>query len=54
MNIDQLKKPISDMIYSMIAYALSSVVLTFLIQPMMASYMDGDQYGLFLTLINIK
>ena len=37
MNIDQLKKPISDMIYSMIAYALSSVVLTFLIQPMMAS-----------------
>ena len=41
------------MIYSMIAYALSSVVLTFLIQPMMASYMDGDQYGLFLTLISI-
>lgn len=42
-----------DLFLSVLAYALSAVTLTFVVQPVMARVVDDDVYGRFLTLLSV-
>ncbi len=46
------KKIIVDFFYSVVAYALPTIILQFLVQPMIASQTSADENGLFVTLFN--
>ena len=47
------KKILIDFIYSFVAYALPTIVLQFVVQPVIASKMTADENGLFITLFNV-
>ena len=47
------KKILIDFIYSFVAYGLPTVVLQFVIQPLIAGRTTADANGLFVTLFNV-
>lgn len=47
------QKIIKDVSYSLIAYALPTFALYFVVQPVIARYLSGDENGLFLTILSI-
>lgn len=51
--LGRYKKAIVDLLYSFTAYALPTVVLQFLVFPLIASMTSGEENGLFLTLFNV-
>jgi len=51
--IKEHSKIIKDFLYSFIAYALPTIVLQFVIQPMIASKISADDNGLFIALFNV-
>lgn len=46
-------KIVTDFIYSFFAYALPTVVLQFVVQPLVAGRLDATDNGLFITLYNV-
>ena len=46
-------KVIKDLFLSVLAYALSAVALTFVVQPAMSRIVDDEVYGRFLTLLSM-
>ena len=44
---------IKDVSYSLIAYALPTFALYFVVQPVIARYLSGEENGLFLTILSI-
>jgi len=47
------QKIIKDVSYSLIAYALPTFALYFVVQPVIARYLSGEENGLFLTILSI-
>lgn len=52
-KFETVKKTLTDLVLSTIAYALPTVVLTFFVQPILAKFISGDANGLFLTKISV-
>ena len=52
-SIKRYKKPIVDLIYSLFAYALPTLVLQFAIYPFLDARLPSEENGLFLTLFNV-
>lgn len=50
---DKGMKVIKDLFLSVLAYALSAVALTFVVQPAMSRIVDDEVYGRFLTLLSV-
>lgn len=53
MQVNSNKRPIVDLLYSFIAYALPTFVLQFIILPFVAGRLSSEDNGLFLTLFNM-
>lgn len=51
--LKKFKKPIVDLVYSLFAYALPTLVLQFAIYPFLDARLPSEQNGLFLTLFNV-
>ena len=47
------QKIIKDVSYSLVAYALPTFALYFVVQPVIARYLSGEENGLFLTILSI-
>lgn len=51
--IKKYKKILKDFFYSVVAYALPTFVLQFIVQPLIANGTSADENGLFVTLFNV-